>query len=576
MYSSLKNVQILVALLKKRNIKHIVCSAGNSHNAILRSLEEDDFFQTYSIVDERSAAFFACGLIQELKEPVAICCTAGTAATNFLSGVTEASRRELPLVVITADKNPYYLAQYEDQMIEQVSMFKPVTKYTCSLPIVKDWMDEWYCGRVVNEAILEMTHHGTGPVQINVVIEQGMMAVGEHFKCEALPDVNIIERYDLKGDKSRIGTVLRSLAGKKVMLICGQEFSRAPECGELISEVYKKYNCIFVVDKITNLHGEGTIDIARASRINVGIPENLRPDVVISLGGNTTVDLKFKMKNPKVKFEHWVVNEMGRVADPFKKLNNVFEGTTKEFLECMLEYGPDNTDNTYFNEWEKENDKFAIPEFEFSNLYCIKNTMENIPPESVLHIGNSTIIRISQYFDVDDTVKVYCNRGVNGIDGCVSSFIGQSAATDKLCFLLVGDLTFFYDMNALWNRYVGNNVRILLNNNSGAALFHFNQGLGAYPTLNENVAAEHHATAEGWAKSLGIKYLSATTKAEFDSNLVEFTSKDEAGPMLFEVFTDKETDAKLQHDFYDMNLNIVEDKTIKKSIKKTIKSFIRR
>ena len=113
MYSNLKNVQYLIAGLKAYGISKVVVSPGNSHNAIVRSLEEDPFFETYSVVDERSAAFFACGLSQELKETIAICCTAGTAASNYLSGITEASRRKLPIVVITGDKNPYYLAQYE-------------------------------------------------------------------------------------------------------------------------------------------------------------------------------------------------------------------------------------------------------------------------------------------------------------------------------------------------------------------------------------------------------------------------------------------------------------------------------
>ena len=162
MYSNVKNVQLLVAMLKAKKVKNIVVSAGTSHDAIARSLECDDYFKTYNIVDERSAAFFALGLIQELNETVAIVCTAGTAAVNYLTGVTEASRRNLPLVVITTVERCVY-NQFEDQMVDQINLFKSVVKHTVSMPMIKDDKDRWYCERLLNEAFLEINHHGTGP-----------------------------------------------------------------------------------------------------------------------------------------------------------------------------------------------------------------------------------------------------------------------------------------------------------------------------------------------------------------------------------------------------------------------------
>ena len=156
----------------------------------------------------------------------------------------------------------------------------------------------------------------------------------------------------------------------------------------------------------------------------------------------------------------------------------------------------------------------------------------------------------------------------------MSTFIGQAATSDKLNFLIIGDLTFFYDMNALWNRYVGKNVRIMLNNNSGAALFHFNQGLKNYPTLNENVAADHDAISKGWVESRGFKYLYARNKEEFDKNLQEFLNPDSDKPIILEVFTKKEDDARLQHEFFDFNLS--ESEKLKRGIKNVIKKAIGR
>ena len=576
MYSNLKSIQILVSMLKKKGINSIVISPGNSHNAIVRSIEEDGSFKTYNVVDERSAAFFAIGLIQELNKPVAICCTAGTAATNYMSGVTEAFRRDLPLFVITADKNPYYLNQLEDQMIDQVNLFRTNTRYSNTLPIVRNAQDEKYCERIINEAFLELNHHGKGPVHINVPIEEGMMAIGSDFTTVELPKVNLINRIDYKTNEKEIQDKFGELKGKKVLIIYGQDNNITEKKKELIKEISEKYNCVFATDKLSNIHCEGTIELTRSTRrliANNNI-ENYFPDVLINIEGNSTLDIKFQLKGRNSSLEQtWIVSENGKVADRYSKLSTIFETSTEEFLEMMAKYG-EKCENKYFQAWKKESDDFKIPEFDFSNLYCVEKLMKNIQPNSNLNLANSTTIRIAQYFDLDNSVKVFCNRGVNGIDGCMSTFIGQAAISSQLNYLIVGDLTFFYDMNAIWNRYVGKNVRIMLNNNSGASLFHFNQGLSNFPTLNENVAAEHNAIAKGWVESRGFKYLSATNKEEFDNSLIEFTKKEVNQPVLLEVFTKKEDDAKIQHEFYDYNKRGKEK--AKKEMKNMIKSIIGR
>ena len=575
MYSNLKSIQILVAMLKKKNIRNIVISPGNSHNAIVRSIEEDGFFKTYNIVDERSAAFFATGLIQELNEPVAICCTSGTAATNYMTGVTEAFRRKLPLIVITGDKNPYYLAQLEDQMIDQVNLFKTNTRYTNSLPIVKNEKDEWYCQRVINEAFLEMDHHGIGPVHINVPIEEGMLAINNDFTTTELPKVNLIERIDYKTSEDDIRNKFEELKNKKVLILYGQDNNVTEEKINKLEKIFDNYNCVISVDKLSNIHCKGSIETTRAAlaaKISKTFNE-LIPDIVITIGGNVAWDGKFSLKGFKNQFESWLVTEEGKVQDYYKNLTTIFEMTMEEFLDNMAKYDVDKS-KSYYELWSNKTKEFNIPEFEYSNLYTVQKLMNNLPKNSELNLANSTTIRIAQYFDLDDSIKVYCNRGVNGIDGCMSTFIGQAATSDKLNFLIIGDLTFFYDMNALWNRYVGKNVRIMLNNNSGAALFHFNQGLKNYPTLNENVAADHDAISKGWVESRGFKYLYARNKEEFDKNLQEFLNPDSDKPIILEVFTKKEDDARLQHEFFDFNLS--ESEKLKRGIKNVIKKAIGR
>ena len=299
--------------------------------------------------------------------------------------------------------------------------------------------------------------------------------------------------------------------------------------------------------------------------------EKLMPEIVINVNGNYLSNLKAKLKANKKRFRSWLISEEGVVEDQFKNLTDIFECTSIEFLDKMQNLAGDvKNDKSYLKTWKEEVQKFEIPdELEYSNLYTVKKLFEKIPENAILNLANSTTPRISNLFDLNKNVPVYCNRGTNGIDGSMSAFIGQSAVTDKLSFLVIGDLSFFYDMNALWNRYVGKNIRIMLNNNEGATLFHFNQGLKQLPTLNNTIAAEHFAKAKGWVESQGFKYLSASNKEEFDKNLEEFVKDNSDTPVFFEVFTDKAKDAEELHKLYE------ENKDMKTKIKQEIRKIIK-
>ena len=196
MYSKIKNVQIIVSLLKQHNIKHIVLSAGTRHVPIAHSVENDDFFVTYSVVDERSAGYYALGLSKQLGEPVALACTSSTATCNYTPAIAEAYYQKVPLLFLTGDRDPYCLDQLEDQMINQVDMYRNFCKKCVSLPVVETEKDVWYCQRLVNEAILELNHHGCGPVQINFPINQSINDIADASVPE-LPLYNKIERFEL-------------------------------------------------------------------------------------------------------------------------------------------------------------------------------------------------------------------------------------------------------------------------------------------------------------------------------------------------------------------------------------------
>ncbi len=573
MYTNHKSALYVVAMLKQQGINRIVISPGTSHNAMVRSIDEDPFFETYSITDERSAAFFAIGIAQEIQKPVAIMSTSGTATCNYVSAVTEAFHRNIPLVVITADKHPYLLNQLEDQMINQPPMFHGITKYAVSLPeSINNARDDWYCRRLLNEVFLEMNHHGTGPIHINVPISYGMFALGETFTTPKLPTIPLIKRLDNYTDAETWARAFDEIKDKRIMILCGQDTSFDTETVQLLDHVSKRYNCVLATDSLSNLHVERAVEMEKARPFN----EEILPDILISLNGSIVSYIKYALKNASSHVDHWLVHEKGTLADPYTTLKYVIESDTVGFLRRMAQYGRSDACSEYYHTCVTHVTNYTVPELPYSNCYACQKLLPSLPQNSILHLGNSTTVRITQFFQLHPSIRVYCNRGVHGIDGCMSAFIGQASISEKTAFLMLGDLTFFYDMNALWNKYIRNNVRILLFNNGGASLFYYNtRGLKNFPSLDKNAGAAHVSSAKAWAECRGFKYITANNKEDFDCIYQEFIKEDSDKPILFEVFTDRAVDGEAWHSILSANTPRQRTTEIKAKIKAKIKAIVK-
>lgn len=547
MYSDVKSVQILIALLKEHNIRRVVVSPGNRNVPIVHSLETDPFFTTYSIVDERSAGFFGIGLIQRYREPVAICCTSGTAVCNYYSAVTEAFYQKLPLLVISADRNPYYLNQDEEQMLPQTDGFEKVTRKIVQLPMIKDDLDEYACGRMINEAILELNHHGGAPVQINIPIEKGLAV----FTTPALPKVKKIERHYLYDDWTAYAEQLKK---KKVLVLYGQSPALSAEDIKIVEEFAATYDAVIAVDPLANLHCKGTVSTFAYSRVSTvdEFKKTLLPDIVITLNSGYLSYLRSHLKSCKGQFEHWGVNAEGKVQDPIFSIKEVFESDPLMFLKKMVESTDKKPATThYLDMWQE---KVAEVDFEqlqipYSNFYAARELVRALPNNAAFHIANSTSVRLVAHFDLDPSIEVYCNRGANGIDGSASAYMGMACNNDKKAFLLIGDLSFFYDMNSFWNNYISPNMRIILNNNEGATLFHYTVGLKNVPSLDQNIAAQHNATAKGWVESRGFEYIAVRDENELKAAMIRMNETTEK-PIFIEIFTDKKQDAQVLKDLY--------------------------
>lgn len=553
MYTKVKNIQILIALLKKHNIRHIVISAGSRHVPFAQSVENDPDFVCYSVVDERSAGYYAIGLAKKLNTPVAIVCTSSTATCNYFPAVYEASRQHIPLLVLTADRHPSYLDQMEDQMINQPGMYGSACKKYVTLPWITSQLDSWHCQRLVNEALLELQHHGSGPVQINFPNHTSLVDNAD-LSIAKLPNVKVIQRYEAHRDpdgwKEKAEELRKS---KRILVLCGGSNPLSEQETRALELFASRYNCVIATEKLSNVHCEGAIDTYTLSyALTATTFAEILPEIVISFGGNFYSRLKPLLRGKQRKFRHWNINESGAVVDAFQSLTAVFESPMEYFFRFFAEQAADLTNSyTYYKAIKFRINKIKTPKISFSSTEAIRSLSQKIPPNSLLHLSILNSTRILQLFDLPASVRTYSNLGTFGIDGSMSTFLGQAAVNPGLCFLIIGDLSFFYDMNAAGIKGIGNNVRIMLINNGGAAEFHFSMGEKRIPTINRHIAAEHSYTAEAWLKESGFDYMCATNSKELAANMDKFTAEHLERPVVLEVITQKDKDAELLNKFFD-------------------------
>lgn len=544
MYPTNKSVLQLVSLLKAHGVKRYVISAGSRHKQIEIALGYDPFFEIYSVVDERSASFFALGLIQKYDEPVGILCTSGTASSNYCSAISESYYQHLPLLIITADKPPRIQDQQEDQMIHQIGQYASIAKFTTNLPEINSSSDEWHLNRLVNEALLELNHHGCGPVHINIPIA----SYEDSFTAKELPKCRVINRYDYTSDYKEIADYL---VNKKILIVLGEGQPMTVEQSNILDKFVKKYDCILMADKMSNCHHENVLEnsLPLLLALSNADLEELRPDLIITCRANYSFNDAFKgfVRRCGGEIEHWYVSPSGKIVDPFKSLTMVFEMKEFNFMNKMCEATDKRTESIDYSEtWKLISSSIDEPKFDFCHITAVGNLLKSIPQNSCVQLANSHTVRMAQFFKIDPSIKVFCNRGTDGIDGSMSTAVGFAAPADQLVYLLIGDLSFFYDMNALWNVHIDKNMRIMMVNNGGGSILTVpNCNYPEGSQVPAYIKARHQATAKAWVEDRGFKYYSARNMQELENGIAYLSAKESDTPIFLEVFTDNDTDFKL-------------------------------
>lgn len=560
MYTNIKNVQIIISLLKQYDIHHLVISPGTRNTPLVHSIEQDEFFKCYSVVDERSAGYFALGLAEALEKPVCVTCTAATATCNYMPAMKEAYERNLQLVALTADRELYYRFHMEDQCINQIDMYKGYVKYSVDVPAIISDEDEWYCNRCVNEALLELNHDGTGPIQINYhVPELGL------YNVEKLPKTRKIERYESKIVWDLFRNILMNK--KRILVVCGSHYNPHKELRNLIKSFYDKFNVAILYDHFSNVRDKEFMNVSMFGEIlNYQDIVNLKPEIVITFGEIFYSTVKYCLDGRKLGFEHWHIARDGMPNDGYKNLTKVFQCEPEKFFLniCKDQNTVNNKDYDYL--WKNRFNQVKFPDLSFTNFKVIQEFSKIIPKNSLVHMSVLDSIRLLNYMNLDASITCFANIGADGIDGAMSTLFGHaSIVEDKLAFLLIGDLSFLYDLNAILGN-IPNNVRILVINNFAGAEFHKNFGLEKFPTLNLHIAAGHHTKISDSLKMMNVDYLSASNISELKEAFDKFTNCNDK-PILCEVFTDANLDAQTLKKFWAINRELSSKDVFKDRVK---------
>lgn len=500
MYSNKENVNILTALLVAHNVRYAVLCPGSRNSPIVHNLNKCPDMTCFPVTDERSAGFYALGMSQCLHEPVVVCVTSGTALLNLAPAVAEAYYQHVPLVVVSADRPPQWIDQLDGQTLPQPDALGRFVGKAVSLPEPHNDEERWYCNRLVNEVLLE--RHA--PVHINVPISEPLFG----FTTPSLPVERKIERVEASMSDLTLNHVVRMfLHAQRPMLICGQPLN--PNFDEAVA----------LVDD----------------------DERYVPDFVLYTGGSI-VSKRVKHFLRKAK-EMWAVNLTGEVNDTFMNLTYVIQGDG-EVVADMIRFNLEQQPHPFVERWNEllsrvrqqvENDEPAYSSRAAVKYFEQKYSLFSERAEGEVHYANSTSIRLANVYARH---PIYCNRGVNGIEGSLSTAAGFSCVTDKKVFCVIGDLSFFYDQNALWNQNLRGNLRILLLNNGRGGIFNMLPGLENSPARDKFVAAAHHTTAEGICHQNDVVYMKAENMKEMQQGIDTLLCIESNRPVLLEVFTD--------------------------------------
>lgn len=554
MTSDKKNVSLLADIFVKKGLSDIIISPGSRNAPIVLAFAGREDIRALSIVDERSAGFFALGMARQSGKTVAVACTSGSAPLNYAPAIAEAYYQKIPLLVLTADRPPEMIDQGDGQTIRQKDVYHNYIKKSFELPVVVDDPATLQIAElVINKAIDETMFPEPGPVHINIPLREPLYGTSE------TPVNGRI--FNTKPDpKNKTGIDLPEMvktwnASKKILLIAGQ---MQPDSilNKRLTALSKLDNVVVLTETTSNLYNETFVDCIDNVITTIKDDESaaFQPKLIVSFGEQVVSKMVKKFLRLHPPKDHWHISASGEQIDTYFSLNGFAPLKPAEFFR-LISKEITNVESGFSKTWlerreivRQKRDKYlkGIP---YSDLLVFNELLKNIPENSMLHLGNSTPVRYSQLFGSSSKFTIHSNRGVSGIDGQVSTAAGSAFVSDKINTIISGDLGFFYDSNALMNHHLKPNLKIIIINNGGGGIFRFIPGPDTSPYLEEFFETRHNWKAEKIAETFDVKYFTVTNEKELKVVMKDFYAV-LPRPALLEIFTPAETNSDVLKQYF--------------------------
>ena len=548
----------LIALLQAHGVRDVVLCPGSRNAPLVHALSHYLSGATcHSITDERSAGFYALGLALATHSAVVVCCTSGTAVANLHPAVAEAYYQGVPLVVLSADRPERWIGQWAGQTLPQPGLFSSLVREAVQLPEPHTEEERWYCNRLINEALLAALVPLPGPVQINVPISDPSVSLLPPTPAEPSnsrpigmqPGRHIKQLCPCGVDAQAVKPLLERLATfERKMILVGQEPWRAGSSARAAFPQSLREQFLCIGESLSNR----SVTICSLDALLESLSEAdrraLQPDLLITLGGHIVSNkIKQYLRNYPPR-ETWHLSPDPSVVDLFCSLTDQINAPVEPFLETLAQGLAGHASSPYALHWRERIDRLPSPTPRYSSLAVVGNLLSHLPEEPcVLHLANSSSVRYAELFRKPRRLLTLCNRGTSGIEGSLSTALGFARQrAEERHFIVIGDLSFFYDLNALGLPEVGSNVRVLLLNNQRGSIFQSLPSLEMDPLSQRYITAEHQLRAQGWAESCGWEYLSVHEAGELEETMAYFVGPAER-PRLLEAFVTSEDEiAELQ------------------------------
>ena len=534
----IKNIPEICA---QHGVRKVVIAPGSRNAPLIFAFTAQPGMECLSITDERSAAYFALGMAQQSGEAVALVCTSGTAVLNFAPAIAEACYQNLPLLVFTADRPAELIDQADGQTLRQTNIFANYIKASFELPVetVID-AELHFSDRQVSQAIDTAVSYPQGPVHINVPLREPIYtAIPEHHSNPKI--IKTLSASQKLNDES-LKTLQNSWLKYKRKLVIFGVFPKNECLSELARRLANEPDVVVVAENLSNIAAEKVITQPESlfSRINSKEKiDNFVPELVVTIGHSVICkQLKIFLRSHRPA-EQWQIESSMPYIDTYKSLTTVIPGLATEVLNKM----PFTTTESEFSaSYQTEikqinqlHDEFVKNAF-ISDMAVTIELLSQIPADTVLHLANSTAVRWTQLFPARTDLTYICNRGTSGIDGSMSTAAGYAYASKQSTVFLTGDLSFIYDSNALWNNYIGNNLKIIVMNNNGGNIFRF---IGDKQLMEKNLdffTTPHHARIKPLVEAYGLDYLACNKTEDLTASINTLLNASKA--TVLEISTD--------------------------------------